>query len=79
LSIYRLGRRHFAILVIAGIWKETLAAWGGLLIIVTMSGAIFTHIKVKDNVKQMMMPISLLNFRIGSVINKLWVFIWLDC
>jgi uncharacterized membrane protein YphA (DoxX/SURF4 family) len=49
-----------AALVIAGIWNETLAAWGGLLIAVTMIGAIFTHIKIKDSVKNMMMPIILL-------------------
>ena len=49
-----------AILVIAGIWNDTLAAWGGLLILVTMIGAIFTHIKMKDTAKEMMMPIILL-------------------
>ncbi len=49
-----------AALVIAGIWNETLAAWGGLFIVATMIGAIFTHIKMKDSVKNMMMPIILL-------------------
>ena len=49
-----------AALVIAGIWNETLAAWGGLFIVGTMIGAIFTHIKIKDSVKNMMMPIVLL-------------------
>ncbi|MDO6851670.1 DoxX family protein [Priestia megaterium] len=49
-----------AVLVIVGIWNEKFAAWGGLFIIVTMIGAIFTHIKIKDSVKQMMMPIILL-------------------
>lgn len=49
-----------AVLVIAGIWNERLAAWGGLFIVVTMIGAVFTHIKIKDTVKQMMMPIILL-------------------
>ena len=49
-----------AALVIAGIWNETLAAWGGLFIVATMIGAIFTHIKIKDTVKEMMMPIILL-------------------
>ncbi|MDQ0878459.1 putative oxidoreductase [Paenibacillus sp. V4I3] len=48
------------VLVIAGIWNGKLAAWGSLLIIITMIGAIFTHIKIKDNIKQMMMPIFLL-------------------
>lgn len=49
-----------AVLVIAGIWNETLAAWGGLVIVVTMIGAIFTHIKIKDPVKAMSMPFILL-------------------
>lgn len=48
-----------AILVIAGIWNKTLAAWGGLFIAATMIGAIFTHIKIKDTAQQMMMPIIL--------------------
>ncbi|WP_145326089.1 MULTISPECIES: DoxX family protein [Paenibacillus] len=47
-------------LVIGGIWSENLAAWGGLVIVVTMIGAILTHIKVKDQLKQMLMPIILL-------------------
>ncbi|PQP81633.1 hypothetical protein C0Q44_18200 [Paenibacillus sp. PCH8] len=47
-------------LVIAGIWIDGLAAWGGLLIVVTMIGAILTHIKIKDQLKQMLMPIILL-------------------
>lgn len=51
-----------AALVIAGIWNETLAAWGGLFIVGTMVGAIFTHIKMKDTAKEMMMPIILLIF-----------------
>lgn len=51
-----------AALVIVGIWNETLAAWGGLFIVGTMVGAIFTHIKMKDTAKEMMMPIILLIF-----------------
>lgn len=47
-------------LTIAGIWNETLAAWGSLLIVITMIGAIVTHLKIKDQVRQMMMPIILL-------------------
>ena len=46
--------------MIVGIWNETLAAWGGLFIVGTMIGAIFTHIKMKDTAKEMMMPIILL-------------------
>ncbi|WP_078411907.1 DoxX family protein [Priestia abyssalis] len=49
-----------AVLVMAGIWNKTLAAWGGLIIAATMIGAIFTHIKMKDTAQQMMMPIILL-------------------
>lgn len=48
-----------AILVTAGIWDEALAAWGGLIIVITMLGAILTHIKINDSIKQMMMPIIL--------------------
>ncbi|MED4761509.1 DoxX family protein [Priestia megaterium] len=51
-----------ALLVIAGIWNVTLAALGGLVIMATMIGAIFTHIKIKDTVKNMMMPIVLFIF-----------------
>ena len=49
-----------ALLVIGGIWNTTMAAWGGLVIVVTMLGAIFTHIKIKDAPKTMIMPIILL-------------------
>lgn len=49
-----------AVFVISGIWNDQLAAWGGLFIVATMVGAIFTHIKVKDPVNKMMMPIVLL-------------------
>ncbi|KKI90923.1 hypothetical protein WQ54_18525 [Bacillus sp. SA1-12] len=49
-----------AVFVISGIWNDQLAAWGGLIIVGTMIGAIFTHIKVKDPVNRMMMPIVLL-------------------
>lgn len=45
-----------AVLVISGIWNDTLAAWGALLIVGTMLGAISTHMKVKDPVNKMMMP-----------------------
>jgi uncharacterized membrane protein YphA (DoxX/SURF4 family) len=49
-----------AVLVISGIWNDALAAWGALLIVGTMLGAIFTHMKVKDPANKMMMPIILL-------------------
>lgn len=49
-----------AVLLIAGIWNEALTAIGSFLVVATMIGAIFTHIKIKDTVKGMMMPIVLL-------------------
>lgn len=49
-----------AILLIVGVWYENLAAIGGLLVVVTMIGAILTHIKIKDSLKGMAMPIILL-------------------
>lgn len=55
-----------AILVIAGVWNGTLAAWGSLIIGITMLGAILTHIKINDNVKQMIMPMVL--FIIGLAV-----------
>ncbi|SFE06763.1 DoxX-like family protein [Paenibacillus catalpae] len=55
-----------SILVIAGIWNESLAAWGSVIILITMIGAIMTHIKINDNVKQMSMPIML--FIMGLVV-----------
>ncbi|SDO84781.1 DoxX-like family protein [Paenibacillus sp. yr247] len=58
-----------AVLVIAGIWNGTFAAWGSLLIAITMIGAIFTHIRIKDNVRQMMMPIILLILGLVELIN----------
>ncbi|WP_315906259.1 DoxX family protein [Priestia koreensis] len=53
-------------LLVAGIWKEALAAWGGLLVVVTMIGAVFTHIKIKDSFKSIVMPLVLLI--IGAVV-----------
>lgn len=49
-----------AIVIIIGIWVESLATIGGLMIVVTMIGAIMTHVKMKDPLKNMMMPIILL-------------------
>lgn len=55
-----------ALLVISGIWNNNLAVYGGILIVVTMLGAIITHIKVKDSVKGMIMPIIL--FVLGLIV-----------
>ncbi|MBD8006424.1 DoxX family protein [Bacillus norwichensis] len=49
-----------AVIVIVGIWIGSLATIGGIMIVITMFGAIITHIKIKDAVKNMMMPIILL-------------------
>lgn len=48
-----------ALFVIIGIWMTPFAAWGSLLIVATMIGAILTHIKIKDTLKGMLMPIVL--------------------
>ncbi|WP_174612731.1 DoxX family protein [Virgibacillus ihumii] len=49
-----------AFLLIIGIWKQQLAAIGGLLVLATMIGAIFTHIKLKDSFSNMVLSIALL-------------------
>jgi|SRR5690625_74182 len=49
-----------ALVVWAGIWFKPLAVIGGLMIVATMIGAIATHMKMKDEPKQMRMPIILL-------------------
>ncbi len=49
-----------ALLLITGIWNGALAAIGGFLVVATMIGAIYTHIKIQDKLKGMMMPIILL-------------------
>lgn len=48
------------IIIIVGIWVPILALVGGIMVVVTMIGAIGTHVKIKDTVKNMMMPIVLL-------------------
>ena len=40
-----------AVLLIAGIWNGTLTAIGSFLVVATMIGAIFTHIKIQDTLK----------------------------
>ncbi|CAG7608483.1 hypothetical protein PAESOLCIP111_01068 [Paenibacillus solanacearum] len=54
------------ILVLIGIWNGAFAVWGSLLIVITMFGAILTHLKMNDTVKQMMMPIFL--FVLGLIV-----------
>ena len=49
-----------ALLLIIGIWNQQSAAIGGFLVFATMIGAIITHIKLKDSIKNMVLPIVLL-------------------
>lgn len=49
-----------AIGLLLGIWYPVLAMLAGLLIAVTMIGAIFTHLKLKDPTKELALPIILL-------------------
>lgn len=48
-----------AIVIIVGIWVKPLAVIGGGLLAATMIGAILTHVKMKDEFKNMVMPIVL--------------------
>lgn len=56
-----------AIIIITGIWVKPLATIGGIIIVVTMIGAVLTHVKIKDEVKNMSMPIVLLILGTGVV------------
>jgi|SRR5690625_2388987 len=55
-----------AIIIIVGIWVKPLATIGGIMIVATMIGAIITHVKIKDQVKNMAMPFTL--FLLGAVV-----------
>lgn len=55
-----------ALVILIGIWVNPLATIGGLMIVATMVGAILTHIKIKDEVKNMTMPFVL--FALGAVV-----------
>lgn len=59
-----------AIVLIAGIWMKPLAIIGGLMMVATMVGAIMTHMKMKDKVKNMLMPIILLVLAAVVVISN---------
>lgn len=49
-----------ALLVLIGIWADQFAALGGVLMVITMLGAIMTHlVRVKDPIAKAMMPIIL--------------------
>ncbi|WP_077321258.1 DoxX family protein [Virgibacillus proomii] len=56
-----------AITISIGIWIKPLAIIGSLMIIVTMIGAIFTHIKMKDSFNKMSIPLVLLV--LGSIVT----------
>ncbi|WP_085990874.1 DoxX family protein [Oceanobacillus senegalensis] len=59
-----------AALLIIGIWNQQLAAIGGFLVIATMIGAIFTHIKCKDSFKNIVLPIVLLVLGVSVFLQK---------
>lgn len=58
-----------AIVLFIGIWIKPMATLGGLMIFITMIGAIFTHLKMKDGFKNMLMPIALL--LLGGIVTIL--------
>jgi|SRR5699024_4497175 len=64
-----------AIIIIVGIWVKPLAVVGGIIIAVTMIGALLTHVKIKDQAKNMVMPfvLLLLGLTVG-IINWFYVF-----
>jgi putative oxidoreductase len=39
--------------MIIGVWRHSWAAWAGIWLGITMLGAIFAHVRVKDTLKQM--------------------------
>lgn len=49
-----------AALLVAGIWNDSLIAIGGLLLAVIMVGAVITHLRIKDPVSKIGLPIILL-------------------
>lgn len=57
-----------AIVIIIGIWVKPLAVVGGIMIVVTMVGAVLTHMKIKDGLKGYMMPVILLV--LGAVVTS---------
>lgn len=49
-----------AALLVAGIWNDSLVAIGGWLLAVIMVGAVITHLRIKDPVSKIGIPIFLL-------------------
>jgi len=63
------------LLMLIGIWVKVLATLAGIMIVVTMIGAILTHVKIKDELKNMTMPIVLLI--LGGVVTGLnWTYLF---
>lgn len=56
------------VVILIGIWLKPLATIGSLMIVATMIGALFTHIKVKDEMKNMAMPFVLLLLGLVSTV-----------
>lgn len=56
--------------MVAGIWSPALAAWAGLWLGITMLGAIFTHIRVKDPAKGSMPALVLLVLLLLVVLSQ---------
>lgn len=48
-----------ALLLIAGFWKEDYAIFGALVIVITAIGGAFSHIRVKDGLKETFMIVLL--------------------
>lgn len=51
-----------AAIMVAGIWNDKLAALGGLWLTVIMTGAILTHLRIKDPLSKLFMPMILVIF-----------------
>lgn len=54
--------------VLAGIFVPVLALLGGLLLAATMTGALITHVRVKDPVSMMVPPAILLALAIAVIV-----------
>ncbi|GAA3400595.1 DoxX family protein [Paenibacillus hodogayensis] len=49
-----------AVLLVIGIWNDRIAAIGGAVLVVTMIGAVLTHVRSKDPASKLSMPFILL-------------------
>lgn len=63
------------IIILVGIWVKPLATVGGIMIVLTMIGAILTHMKIKDELKGYMMPVVLLI--LGLIVTTMnWTYLF---